>query len=249
MSIERGLHLLECRDARTAILVGHARSAVPSSAGSKSSSDSPARALLTIESYRLGFLMKSSNPPLPITIRGRQIDRLKATKGRHMSSKMSVGDKAPNFRLPLAGGGETSLTGYKGQTLVLYFYPKADTAGCTAEARDFSNLASKFGQQRISVLGISPDPVPKLEKFQSKHKLTVALASDESHETLKAYGVWAKKSMYGRTYMGILRSTFLIGSDGRIAKIWSKVRVPGHADEVLTSALSHQEGRAGPKAR
>jgi peroxiredoxin Q/BCP len=153
-----------------------------------------------------------------------------------MSAKISVGDKAPSFRLAHDGGGEVSLADYKGRKLVLYFYPKADTSGCTVEAKDFSKLAPAFERAGTAVLGVSADPVPKLAKFRTKHGLSIVLASDESLDTLKAYGVWAKKSMYGRSYMGILRNTYLIGPDGRIAQTWEKVKVAGHAAEVLEAA-------------
>jgi peroxiredoxin Q/BCP len=150
-----------------------------------------------------------------------------------MSAKISVGGKAPGFRLPHDGGGEVSLADFKGRKLVLYFYPKADTSGCTVEAKDFSKLAVAFKRADTAILGVSADPVPKLDKFKAKHDLSIMLASDESLEVLKAYGVWAKKSMYGRSYMGILRNTYLIGPDGRVACVWEKVKVAGHAAEVL----------------
>jgi peroxiredoxin Q/BCP len=153
-----------------------------------------------------------------------------------MNAKIAVGGKAPNFRLPHDGGGEVSLADFKGRKLVIYFYPKADTPGCTVEAKDFSRLASAFGRAGASILGVSADPVLKQDKFKAKHDLTVMLGSDETHEMLNAYGVWAKKSLYGRTYMGILRNTYLIGPDGRIARIWEKVKVAGHAEEVLAAA-------------
>ena len=153
-----------------------------------------------------------------------------------MPAKIAVGGKAPSFRLPHDGGGEVSLADFKGRKLVLYFYPKADTPGCTVEAKDFSKLAPAFGRAGTAILGVSADPVPKQGKFKAKHDLSIMLASDESLEMLKAYGVWAKKSMYGRSYMGILRNTYLIGPDGRIARIWEKVKVAGHAAEVLEAA-------------
>lgn len=153
-----------------------------------------------------------------------------------MNSKIAVGDKAPGFKLAHDGGGKVSLTEFKGRKLVLYFYPKADTSGCTVEAKDFSKLAAAFTRAETAILGVSADPVPKLDKFKAKHDLTITLGSDEELETLKAYGVWAKKSMYGRSYMGILRNTYLIGPDGRIARIWEKVKVAGHAAEVLEAA-------------
>jgi thioredoxin-dependent peroxiredoxin len=156
-----------------------------------------------------------------------------------MSAKIAVGGKAPRFTLPRDGGGEVSLTDFKGKKLVLYFYPKADTPGCTIEAKDFSRLAPAFARAKTAVLGVSADPVKKQDKFKAKHDLTIALASDETLEMLKAYGVWAEKSMYGRTFMGVLRNTYLIGADGKIARTWEKVKVAGHAEEVLeaTKAL------------
>jgi peroxiredoxin Q/BCP len=153
-----------------------------------------------------------------------------------MSAKIAVGGKAPSFTLPRDGGGEVSLTDFKGKKLVLYFYPKADTPGCTIEAKDFSRLAPAFARAKTAVLGVSADPVKKQDKFKAKHDLTIALASDETLEMLKAYGVWAEKSMYGRTFMGVLRNTYLIGPDGKIACIWEKVKVAGHAEAVLAAA-------------
>jgi peroxiredoxin Q/BCP len=153
-----------------------------------------------------------------------------------MTPKVAVGSKAPGFKLARDGGGEVSLADFKGRKLVLYFYPKADTSGCTAEAKDFSRLSPAFARAGTSILGVSADPVAKQDRFKAKHDLSVALGSDETHEMLEAYGVWAKKSMYGRSYMGILRNTYLIGPDGKIAQIWEKARVAGHAEEVLAAA-------------
>ena len=153
-----------------------------------------------------------------------------------MSAKITVGGKAPGFVLPRDGGGEVSLADFKGKKLVLYFYPKADTEGCTIEAKDFSRLAPAFARAKTAILGVSADPVKKQDRFKTKHDLTIALGSDETHEMLNAYGVWAEKSMYGRKYMGILRNTYLIGPDGKIAQIWEKVKVAGHAEEVLAAA-------------
>lgn len=153
-----------------------------------------------------------------------------------MSAKIAVGGKAPSFTLPRDGGGQVSLTDFKGKKLVLYFYPKADTPGCTLEAQDFSRLAPAFTRAKTAVVGVSADPVKKQDKFKAKHDLTIALGSDETLEMLKAYGVWAEKSMYGRTFMGVLRNTYLIGPDGKVACIWEKVKVAGHAEEVLEAA-------------
>jgi peroxiredoxin Q/BCP len=153
-----------------------------------------------------------------------------------MSAKIAVGRKAPDFSLPSDDGGQVSLADFKGKKLVLYFYPKADTPGCTIEAKDFSRLAPAFARAKTAVLGVSADPVKKQDRFKAKHELAIPLASDETHEMLNAYGVWAEKSMYGRTYMGILRNTYLIGPDGKITQIWEKVKVAGHAEEVLAAA-------------
>jgi peroxiredoxin Q/BCP len=153
-----------------------------------------------------------------------------------MSAKIAVGSKAPGFTLPRDGGAEVSLADFKGKKLVLYFYPKADTPGCTLEAQDFSRLAPAFTRAKTAVLGVSADPVKKQDKFKAKHDLAIPLASDETLDMLKAYGVWAEKSMYGRTFMGVLRNTYLIGPDGKIARIWEKVKVAGHAEEVLEAA-------------
>ena len=153
-----------------------------------------------------------------------------------MSAKIAVGSKAPGFTLLRDGDGQVSLADFKGKKLVLYFYPKADTEGCTIEAKDFSRLAPAFARAKTAILGVSADPVKKQDRFKAKHDLTIALASDETHEMLNTYGVWAEKSMYGRKYMGILRNTYLIGPDGKIAQIWEKVKVAGHAEEVLAAA-------------
>jgi peroxiredoxin Q/BCP len=153
-------------------------------------------------------------------------------KGIDMA-EMDVGDVAPAFELPQGGGGTLSLSSLKGKPVVLYFYPKDDTSGCTAEAIAFSGLKPQFAKAGAVVVGMSPDSVKSHDKFKTKHKLEVDLVSDEDRKVLEAYGVWAEKSMYGRKYMGVERTTFLIGPDGRIAKVWRKVKVPGHAEEVL----------------
>ncbi len=149
--------------------------------------------------------------------------------------KLAPGAKAPAFTLPRDGGDSVSLADFAGRTLVLYFYPRADTSGCTKEAIDFSRLKSVFGKADAEILGVSADPVPAQDKFKAKHKLTIALASDETHRMLEAYGVWQEKSMYGRKFMGVTRTTFLIGPDRRILRIWPKVSVSGHAEEVLAA--------------
>lgn len=158
------------------------------------------------------------------------------SKPRQGAGQLAAGATAPAFTLPRAGGGTVSLADFAGRKLVLYFYPRADTPGCTKEAIDFSRLRRNFSQAGADVVGVSADPVPAQDAFKAKHKLSLALASDESRRMLEAYGVWREKSMYGRKFMGVVRSTFLIGADGRIARVWPSVSVAGHAEEVLTAA-------------
>ena len=153
-----------------------------------------------------------------------------------MPSELRSGVKAPAFALPRDGGGTISLADFAGHKLVLYFFPRADTPGCTKEAIDFSRLKAAFGKAGTEILGVSADPVQAQDKFKAKHKLGLALASDETHRMLEAYGVWQEKSTYGRKFMGVVRATFLIGPDQRIARIWPKVSVSGHAEEVLAAA-------------
>lgn len=153
-----------------------------------------------------------------------------------MGADLKEGSKAPGFKLPTDGGGTLALSDFKGRKLVLFFYPRADTPGCTREAMEFSKLKAAFARCGTDVLGISADPVRAQDAFKKKHKLKVDLLSDEHHEILEAYGAWGKKSMYGKTFMGIVRSTVLIGPDGTIARIWPKVKVDGHADAVLAAA-------------
>ncbi len=149
---------------------------------------------------------------------------------------LEVGDKAPNFNLPTDGGGNISLKDLKGETVILYFYPKDDTPGCTKEACGFRDALPEFSKAKAKVIGVSKDPVKKHDKFKEKFDLTFPLASDEDGAVCEAYGAWVEKSMYGRKYMGIDRSTFLIDGKGVIRGIWRKVKVPGHVDEVLKAA-------------
>lgn len=152
---------------------------------------------------------------------------------------LTAGDMAPDFSLPLNGGGTVSLSEFAGKPVILYFYPKDDTSGCTTEAVDFSGLTEEFAKLDATVIGVSPDSVKSHDKFAAKHNLSVVLAADEEHKALEAYGVWKEKSMYGKTYMGVERSTFLIDKSGKVAEAWRKVKVPGHAEAVLkaTQAL------------
>ncbi|HLT77405.1 MAG TPA: peroxiredoxin [Ferrovibrio sp.] len=160
------------------------------------------------------------------------------------SKELEVGDKAPAFTLPTDGGGKVSLSELKGKPVVLYFYPKDDTTGCTKEALDFSAAKAKFDRLGAVVIGCSRDSVASHDKFKTKHKLKLTLAADETGKVTDSYGVWVEKSLYGRKYMGIERATFLIGPDGRIAAIWRKVKVPGHVDSVLKAIQALRESRA-----
>ncbi|KRE05895.1 hypothetical protein ASE63_06160 [Bosea sp. Root381] len=149
---------------------------------------------------------------------------------------LQEGDQAPGFSLGRDGGGMLSLAEFKGRKLVLFAYPKDDTPGCTQEAIAFNGLRQEFAAADTALLGISPDPAKRHDKFKAKHELELPLLADDRQETLQAYGVWVEKSMYGRTYMGVERTTFLIDRDGRIVRIWRKVKVAGHAEEVLAAA-------------
>jgi peroxiredoxin Q/BCP len=153
-----------------------------------------------------------------------------------MPDRLVAGTKAPAFTLARDGGEAVSLKDFKGRNLVLYFYPKADTPGCTTEAIAFSRLAASFAKAGTEILGVSADPVAAQDKFKAKHKLKIPLASDEGKAMLQAYEAWGEKSMYGRKFMGVIRKTFLIDGNGRIAQVWPKVRVAGHAEEVLAAA-------------
>ncbi|MGH7012674.1 MAG: thioredoxin-dependent thiol peroxidase [Stellaceae bacterium] len=146
---------------------------------------------------------------------------------------LEIGDKAPIFTLPTDGGGTVKLSDLKEQNVVLYFYPKDDTSGCTAEACQFRDLFPRFSRTDATVIGVSRDSVAAHDKFKKKYKLPFTLASDDQGKVTERYGVWVQKSMYGRKYMGIERTTFLIDDKGVIRGIWRKVKVPGHADEVL----------------
>lgn len=148
---------------------------------------------------------------------------------------ISIGTAAPDFDLPRDGGGRVSLGDFRGRPLVLFFYPKDDTTGCTAESRAFTALADEFEKAGAAVIGMSPDSVKCHDRFIKKHNLAVVLASDEEKTTLQAYGVWKQKTMYGRNFMGVERTTFLVREDGTIATIWQKVKVPGHAEIVLAA--------------
>jgi len=151
---------------------------------------------------------------------------------------MSVneGDPAPDFEMPASGGRTVRLADYAGKPLLIYFYPKADTPGCTKEACAFQEATPHLEAIVLDVIGVSPDKIKPIEKFAAKYGLTFPLASDEDHAVADRYGTWVEKSMYGKKYMGMERSTFLIGADGKVLKAWRKVSVTGHADDVLKAA-------------
>ena len=151
---------------------------------------------------------------------------------------LSIGTKAPPFSLPATDGREISLDGLKGRKVVLFFYPKDNTSGCTLEAKDFQALKQDFAAADTEIVGVSPDSLKSHGRFRNKYGLDFALASDEAKTVLETYGVWAQKSMFGHKYMGVERTTVLIDREGKIARVWNKVKVPGHAEEVLAGALA-----------
>ncbi len=151
-------------------------------------------------------------------------------------SELTPGSEAPAFSLPRDGAGTVSLDDFKGKKVVLYFYPKDDTSGCTTEAIEFTALLPEFEKADTAIIGLSPDSPASHDKFCRKHNLGVILASDEDKSVLSAYGVWGEKSMYGRKYMGVERTTVLVDREGKVARVWPKVKVKGHAEEVLEAA-------------
>lgn len=151
-------------------------------------------------------------------------------------AKAAVGNLAPDFNLETDGGGHVKLSDLAGKAVVVYFYPKDDTSGCTLEAIDFTKAAKAFAKAGAVVIGISPDTAKSHDKFKKKHDLGVMLAADPDRKAIEAYGVWVEKSMYGRKYMGVERATFLVGTDRRIKQEWRKVKVPGHVEAVLAAA-------------
>ena len=178
---------------------------------------------------------KAAKPPKARKTTPRKASQTAPSKALKPGT-LSEGAKAPAFHLPRDGGESVSLADFAGKKLVVFFYPRADTPGCTKEAIDFTRLKGDFAAAGTAVLGVSADPVKAQEAFRNKHQLAVPLISDERHEMLDAYGAWGEKSLYGRKFMGIIRTTVLIGADGRVARLWRNVRVDGHADEVLEAA-------------
>jgi peroxiredoxin Q/BCP len=153
-------------------------------------------------------------------------------------TELAEGKKAPAFKMKASGGREVSSAALKGKPYLLYFYPKANTPGCTKQACGVQEALPQLGKLGLEVIGVSPDPIPPIEKFAQKFGLAFPLASDEDHKVAEAYGVWVEKSMYGKTYMGIERTSFLVGADGKIAKVWRKVKPEAHAAQVLEAAAA-----------
>jgi thioredoxin-dependent peroxiredoxin len=178
----------------------------------------------------------SASKPLKSSPRARSKPASNRGTAVEKPTGLVEGAKAPAFHLPRDGGGAVSLSDFSGQKLVLFFYPRADTPGCTREAIDFTRLSAAFADSRTAVVGVSGDTVKAQDRFREKHKLSVPLISDEKHDMLEAYGAWGEKSMYGKTFLGIIRTTVLIDADGRIARIWRHVKVDGHAEAVLAAA-------------
>jgi thioredoxin-dependent peroxiredoxin len=219
----------------------------PKTASRAKSSAKPAAAKTRVPKTRRATVSKTrktasepSHKAASKMLKSSDAARPKAAGGKDSavdkSPALIEGAKAPDFRLPRDGGNSVALSDFSGKKLVLFFYPKADTPGCTREAIDFTRLASDFAASGTAVLGISADSQKAQESFRDKHKLSVPLISDETHQMLEAYGAWGEKSMYGRTFLGIIRTTVLVGADGRVARIWRRVRVDGHADQVLETA-------------
>ena len=180
---------------------------------------------------------KSKKAASPPRNRGSQTAASKPLKPPvSKAESLATGARAPAFRLPRDGGESVSLSDFAGDKLVVFFYPRANTPGCTREAIDLTRLRSEFAAAGTAVIGVSADSIKSQESFRNKHQLAIPLISDERHTMLEAYGAWGEKSLYGRKFMGIIRTTVLIGADGRIARVWRNVRVDGHADDVLAAA-------------
>jgi peroxiredoxin Q/BCP len=189
------------------------------------------------KSRRLASQPTQAKPKTPAKAAAKKVNKkANATVDTPPPTRLAEGTLAPAFTLPRDGGSSVSSADFLGKKLVLFFYPRADTPGCTKEAIDFTRLADAFAETGTAILGISADPPKKQEAFRDKHKLAVPLVSDERHQMLEAYGAWGEKSMYGKTFLGIMRTTVLLDADGRVAKIWRNVRVDGHAEEVLAHA-------------
>jgi thioredoxin-dependent peroxiredoxin len=218
---------------------GHSSVAANTKGGTSRRSAATKSAKKSIKKASSGLSHKAAAKPLKseaVKTTTPKSTTLPSKPGMADSLALAEGAKAPGFRLPRDGGSIVSLSDFAGQKLVIFFYPKANTPGCTKEAIDFTRLSGDFAESGTAVLGVSADPEKAQAAFRDKHKLSVPLISDEKHEMLGAYGVWGEKSLYGRTFLGIVRTTVLIDAGGRIARIWRNVRVDSHADSVLEAA-------------
>jgi peroxiredoxin Q/BCP len=220
-----------------------AAKAAAKTTASKPAASKPAASKTTAPKVSHPVPSKPLKPPAPAEVSPPATPESKPTVATKPAvapvaghAALAEGSKAPAFRLPRDGGETVSLADFAGRKLVLFFYPRANTPGCTKEAIDFTRLAGAFAESQTAVLGVSADPLKAQESFRDKHELGIPLVSDEQHGMLEAYGVWGEKSMYGKTFLGVLRTTVLIGADGRIIRIWRHVKVDGHADEVLAAA-------------
>jgi thioredoxin-dependent peroxiredoxin len=221
------------------------KSPKPASRQPKAAKSAKASKTRTVKPGRKAALASKKRTGKPShTATSKRLRSSSATTSQRRNKSSSVekthvlveGVKAPAFHLPRDGDGMAALADYADKKLVLFFYPKADTPGCTREAIDFTRLRSAFAESGTEVLGISADSMGAQERFRDKHSLEIPLVSDEKHQMLDAYGFWGEKSMYGRTFLGIIRTTVLIDSDGRVARVWRHVKVDGHADDVLAAA-------------
>jgi len=194
---------------------------------------SPTTAKAGPEPKASASLAESSHKP---AAKALKVATAKSTTAATKLGALSEGNKAPAFTLPRDGGGSVTLKNFAGRKLVIFFYPRASTPGCTREAIDFTRLLPEFEKAGVSVLGASADAPAKQEKFRDKYQLQTPLASDEAHAMLEAYGAWGEKSLYGKKFQGIIRTTVLIGADGRVERIWRNVKVDGHAEVVLAAA-------------
>lgn len=174
--------------------------------------------------------------PLASASQGAGAKSSKSAAAPAASGALAEGDRAPSFSLPRDRGGTIGLADFAGRQLVVFFYPRAGTSGCTREAVDFTRLAAEFERANTALLGVSADPPAAQDKFRDKYQLTMPLGSDERHAMLQAYGAWGEKSLYGKKFEGIIRTTVLIGTDGRVKRLWRKVKVDGHAEAVLAAA-------------
>jgi len=220
---------------RSGSRTGDAKAGTRKPIGAKKSASTAARTTAKKTAKKTAAKSGATSKAAPAK-RAATASRGKAAGASRPAAPLNEGDRAPAFTLVRDGGQSVSLSDYAGRKLVIFFYPRADTPGCTLESIAFSRLADAFAKAGTAVLGVSADPLKAQEKFRDKHDLTVPLLSDEKLDMLKAYGVWGEKSLYGRTFMGISRTTVLIDGRGIIVRIWRNVKVDGHADDVLTAA-------------